>query len=150
MRRGWRGEPGASGGCQCGAVRYALAAGPMKSTVCHCRMCQRATGNAFAPLLEVMTGAITWTGAVPATWASSEEVERGFCGTCGTPIFYRGVRRDTTEFMAGTLAPGFVYRPSANHGVEARQSWLDDLPQLPMRETFFAPGETITSRQFPE
>jgi hypothetical protein len=149
MRPGWRDEPEVTGSCQCGAVRYVIAAGPAKSTVCHCRMCQRAAGNAFAPLYEVMTGAIRWHGT-PATWASSDEVERGFCGTCGTPMFYRGLRRDTTEVMAGTLAPGFDYRPVANHGVEARKVWLDMLGGLPMKETFFAPGESIHSHQSPE
>ena len=40
----------ATGGCQCGRVRYRAAAlGRM--SLCHCRMCQRATGNAFAPLV---------------------------------------------------------------------------------------------------
>jgi hypothetical protein len=60
---------------------------------------------------------------------------------------YRGLDRDTVEIMAGTIAPGFVYRPIANHGVEAQRPWLDDLPHLPMHKTFFAPGETITSLQ---
>jgi hypothetical protein len=36
-----------TGGCQCGAVRYALGEQP-ESTVCHCRMCQKAVGGPFA------------------------------------------------------------------------------------------------------
>lgn len=149
MRSGWKDEPATFGGCQCGAVRYAIDAGPAKSTVCHCRMCQRATGNAFAPLIEVMTTAIRWHGT-PATWASSDQVERGFCGTCGTPLFYRGIARDTTEIMVGTLDANFAYRPNANHGVEARMAWLGTLHHLPDRETFVAPGEMIASRQSAE
>ncbi len=149
MRPGWKIEPATFGGCQCGAVRYAIDAGPAKSTVCHCRMCQRATGNAFAPLFEVMTTAIGWEGQ-PATWASSDQVERGFCNTCGTPLFYRGIARDTTEIMVGTLDPDFAYRPIANHGVEARVAWLGALHTLPDRETFFAAGEVIRSRQSTE
>ncbi|MGL5010646.1 MAG: GFA family protein [Paracoccaceae bacterium] len=149
MRDGWKQEPAVTGGCQCGAVRYAIAAGPAKSTVCHCRMCQRATGNAFAPLFEVMTTAIRWTGT-PATWPSSDQVERGFCGTCGTPLFYRGHSRDTTEIMSGTLTPRFDYRPIANHGTESRVGWLATLSGLPDRATFFSAGEVISSRQAPE
>jgi hypothetical protein len=149
VRPGWKMEPATFGGCQCSAVRYAIDAGPAKSTVCHCRMCQRATGNAFAPLFEVISTAISWEGA-PATWASSDQVERGFCRICGTPLFYRGIARDTTEIMVGTLTPNFAYRPIANHGVEARMAWLGTLHTLPDRETFLAPGEVITSRQGPE
>ena len=41
-------EPVHTGGCQCGAVRYALYAEPTNPHVCHCRMCQKAFGNVFA------------------------------------------------------------------------------------------------------
>jgi hypothetical protein len=148
MRDGWKMERSVTGGCQCGAVRYAIAAGPAKSTVCHCRMCQRATGNAFAPLFEVMADALTWQG-MPATWASSDACERGFCAICGTPLFYRGIQRDTVEIMAGTMT-AHDYQPIANHGTESRAAWLSHLNTLPDRATFFDPGETITSRQSSE
>lgn len=145
MRNGWKMEPRATGGCQCGAVRYAIAAGPAKSTVCHCRMCQRATGNAFAPLMEVLSDTIVWTGQ-PAEWASSDLAMRGFCATCGTPLYYRS--DDTTEIMAGTLAPGFFFRPDDNCAVESRQPWLVHLSGLPDRPT---PADVrVTSYQAPE
>lgn len=128
MQRGWREEPAATGGCQCGTVRYAITAGPAKSVVCHCRMCQRATGGAFAPLMEVPSDRITWTGT-PVEWASSDVAVRGFCATCGTPLFYRS--GETTEVMAGTLAPPFVFRPCEQIAVESRHGWLDGLPDLP-------------------
>ena len=149
MRPGWKDYPAVSGGCQCGAVRFDIAAGAANATVCHCRMCQRATGNAFAPLYEVESDKIRWSGT-PATWASSNLAERGFCATCGTPIFYRGIDRDTTEIMAGTLPPDFAYDPVANHGIEARVGWLDHLGDLPGRETFFDQGEALTSHQTAE
>lgn len=132
MQRGWREEPGFSGGCQCGAVRYAVSAGPGKSVVCHCRMCQRATGNAFAPLLEVPNDRIVWTGT-PAEWASSDVATRGFCATCGTPLYYRS--DDATEIMAGTIAPAFAFRPFEAIAVESRRAWLADLPGLPELHT---------------
>ena len=37
-----------TGGCQCGAVRYALLAAPSEPHLCHCRMCQKAFGSYFA------------------------------------------------------------------------------------------------------
>ena len=39
-----------TGGCQCGAVRYALHEEPTSPHICHCRMCQKAFGSFFAPL----------------------------------------------------------------------------------------------------
>jgi hypothetical protein len=145
MQRGWKDEPEATGGCQCGALRYVIAAGPAKSVICHCRMCQRATGNAFAPLLEVPTTRIRWTGT-PGEWASSDLARRGFCSTCGTPLYYRS--GDTTEVMAGTLSPGFAFRPHENIAVESRKAWLADLPHLPDIAT--PASYTVTSHQSPE
>jgi len=145
MKPGWRHEPATTGGCQCGAIRFAVAAGPARATVCHCRMCQRATGNAFAPLFEVSAGAVEWQGT-PAVWASSNVAERGFCGDCGTPLFYRATGGNTVELMAGSLDRGFSC-PAANHGVESRVGWLAMLAGLPDRET---PVGTIRSQQMPE
>ncbi|MEM9642480.1 MAG: GFA family protein [Pseudomonadota bacterium] len=135
------------GACQCGAVRYCVAAGPARQTVCHCRMCQRATGNAFAPLIEVGNERITWTGQAK-TYASSNIAERGFCDICGTPLFYRGLGRDSTEFMVGTIDTKIDYRPTANHGVESRLGWVLGLAEIAEKETFFTAGEAVISHQY--
>jgi hypothetical protein len=127
-------------------VRYTVAPGPAKSVVCHCRMCQRATGNAFAPLLEVPSGRIGWAGTPPAEWASSDIATRGFCARCGTPLYYRS--DDTTELMAGTLAPPSAFRPSEQIAVESEVHWLAGLPALPRVAT--PDGWRVASNQAPE
>ncbi len=38
-----------TGGCQCGAVRFACES-LGRASLCHCRMCQKAFGSYFAPL----------------------------------------------------------------------------------------------------
>mgnify|MGYP001187690585 CR=1 FL=1 len=124
--------PEARGGCQCGAVRFAVAPGPGSAGVCHCRMCQRATGNAFAPLYEVPGARVTITGQ-PAEWASSNISVRGFCATCGTPLYLR--TGDTFEFMAGCLSPDFPFAPQDQGGMESRMGWLDALSALPAHTT---------------
>ncbi len=32
-----------TGGCLCGAVRYEPSEPPIRTTICHCRMCQKST-----------------------------------------------------------------------------------------------------------
>ena len=39
-----------TGGCQCGAVRYEWTTRPAYSSVCYCRMCQKASGQPFMGL----------------------------------------------------------------------------------------------------
>ena len=127
-----RDYPEARGGCQCGAVRFTISAGPGATGICHCRMCQRATGNAFAPLYEVPGDRVTWQGQA-AEWASSNISCRGFCRACGTPLYMR--TGDTYEFMAGCLHPDFPFVPQDQGGIESRLEWLDTLPTLPAHTT---------------
>ena len=73
---------GLSGGCQCGAVRF-HAAEVGRATICHCRMCQKAFGAAFGPLVSVKNQDLTWTRGQPKIFRSSNMVTRGFCANCG-------------------------------------------------------------------
>src|SRR3954464_13368274 len=75
-----------TGGCQCGAVRFAVEEGLGRASICHCRMCQKAFGNAFAPL--VTAPGLTFTRGSPAYFRSSNQVKRVFCPACGTPLTY--------------------------------------------------------------
>ncbi len=139
-----------TGGCQCGDVRYRVTGDVRHGSICHCRMCQRASGNAFAPLVEV-TG-VAWQGA-PGRYASSDIAERGFCTTCGTPLFYRQFRTDVTELMMGTLDDPNAIDPIKHNGVESMVSWLHFADDLPRNQTYTkgADGggpETIKSKQF--
>ena len=120
-----------TGGCQCGAVRYRITGMLGESGVCHCRMCQRAAGNVFAPLVTA-TG-VVWQGE-PGRWASSNIAERGFCARCGTPLYYRETTRPADEFeiMIGTLDDPDIAPPGHHVGIESRVGWLkldDGLPE---------------------
>ena len=42
-----------SGGCQCGAVRFRIRGVLKDASICHCRMCQKAFGHFYAPLVGV-------------------------------------------------------------------------------------------------
>jgi hypothetical protein len=61
-------KPFLTGGCQCGAVRYALYAEPERASICHCRMCQKALGNAFAPFAAVRLDDFRWTRGNPSIY----------------------------------------------------------------------------------
>src|SRR5688572_4609788 len=81
-------RPKYSGGCQCGAVRFHVE-GPLgDASVCHCRMCQKASGNFYMPLVSVRGAKLTWTRGAPSYFRSSNHVQRGFCEKCGTPLTF--------------------------------------------------------------
>ncbi len=47
-----------TGGCQCGAVRF-RAERLGRASICHCRMCQKAFGGFFGPLVTAY--GVEWT-----------------------------------------------------------------------------------------
>ena len=77
-----------TGGCQCGAVRFRVAGPVDHASICNCRMCQKALGNLIAPFVA-FAAPIEWTRGRPTEFRSSQNVNRGFCPNCGTPLTYR-------------------------------------------------------------
>jgi hypothetical protein len=77
-----------SGGCQCGAVRFRLTGMPGTSSVCYCRMCQKASAAHALALVSVGEAALEWTRGQPSWFQSSNAARRGFCDKCGTPLAY--------------------------------------------------------------
>ena len=122
------------GGCQCGAVRFEVT-GPLgRASVCHCRMCQKAFGNVFAPLVSVREAtSFRWTKAEPARFASSNFVKRGFCPQCGTPLTYEAP--DGIAVAIGAFDHPEAIVPDIQYGVEARIAWMDHVNDWPVRET---------------
>ena len=81
-------DPIYTGGCQCGAVRFRVEGVLTDSSICHCRMCQKAFGAYYAPLVSTRGAELTWTRGQPKTFRSSNFASRGFCEHCGTPLTY--------------------------------------------------------------
>lgn len=124
-----------TGGCQCGAVRYALHAEPTNPCICYCRMCQKQFGNilgAFAGVhtkdFETTRGEITW-------FRSSEDVERGFCNKCGTPLAYRFGDRPRISMALGSLDHPELVKPVVQYGAEGMVPWFHEVMALPVTVT---------------
>ena len=120
-----------SGGCQCGAVRYRSTAVLDNAHLCHCRMCQKAVGNLFAALVAVPKDALRWTRGKPGLWRSSENVHRGFCRNCGTPLFYDNVAGTRVNLTIGSLATPRNFKPLGHDGIEGRMPWFTQLVTIP-------------------
>ena len=115
---------GLTGGCQCGAVRYRLKAEPTGVNVCHCRMCQKASGGPFMTFGGVRMAEFVVTRGSISTFKSSDIAERGFCAQCGTPLTYRGFGADRVSVTLGSLDDPNEAEPTGQLGVESRVRWL--------------------------
>ena len=133
-----------SGGCQCGRVRYQADAEEAEAYLCHCRMCQRATGGFAASFVQLPAEAVTWQRE-PDWYASSPIAKRPFCSACGTPLGFRfneGAKGIDLTFGSFDDPSGFV--PKTHAGAESlHEAWIDTsaLPRQRTDET-----ESVVSR----
>jgi hypothetical protein len=122
-----------TGGCQCGALRFRLKGEPADASICHCRMCQKAFGAYYAPLVNTRGTDFAWTRGKLKYFHSSNHVRRGFCGDCGTPMTYEA--EDGIAVSAGSFdAPGAL-APVIQFGIEGKLPFVDELYRLPQRHT---------------
>ena len=125
-----------TGGCQCGAVRYAIHSEPKYPHICHCRMCQKAFGSFFAPLAGgVLREDFEVTRGTIATFNSSEIAERGFCANCGTPLTFRYMASKWIAPSIGSLDHPELVKPIEQYGVESRIPWLAEILATPGKVT---------------
>ena len=144
-------RPVATGGCQCGAVRYALLSVP-EGSVCHCRMCQKAVGGPFAALAKLAKADVVWTRGQPASFRSSASAFRDFCRDCGTPLTFRYDDASHMEVTIGSLDDPASVSPRRVFGVESRLPWMAALVpgRLPELRSDDLPARDRTSRQHPD
>jgi hypothetical protein len=122
------GRVGLTGGCQCGAVRYRVEAKPTGTSVCHCRMCQKAGGAPFMAFADVLTETFVVTRGALATFRSSQIA---FCAACGTPLTYRQLDGGHTEVTLGSFDDPNAVAPIAQYSVESRVRWLAEALTAP-------------------
>lgn len=137
--------PIATGGCQCGKIRYALYVAPENSHVCHCRMCQRATGGLFAALAGAPKSAFAWTEGTPAVFESSNLAERAYCRDCGTPLSFSYKLPEARFYVTiGSLDAPDDAPIVMQYGVESRIPWVKFCEAVPAERT----GEDEKAKAF--
>ncbi|KFL28213.1 aldehyde-activating protein [Devosia sp. 17-2-E-8] len=138
-----------TGGCQCGAVRFRVES-LGRPSICHCRMCQKAFGSFFGPLVTGL--GVVWTRGQPKLFRSSNLANRGFCADCGTPLTYQADGHEI-ELAIGALDHPELAAPAIQVNPADRLPYFEGLANLPMqqrsaeREPFYA---AVVSYQHPD
>lgn len=100
-------EPTTTGGCLCGASRFAFAGQPKFAIKCYCRDCQHVSGGGHAPQIAVARADAEHWGLTKVFNATSDKgnaLEFGFCGECGSPLYKTTeMARDLIFFYVGAL-----------------------------------------------
>jgi len=76
------------GSCLCGEIKYEVAGELSNVTHCHCSMCRKAHGAAFATFATVEPDKFQWISGTDLVtkYVSSPELERYFCRKCGASL----------------------------------------------------------------
>jgi hypothetical protein len=139
----------ATGGCQCGAVRF-RAEGLGTAAICHCRMCQKAFGSYFGALVGAET--VTWTRGQPTFFRSSNMGQRGFCARCGTPLCLVD-HQGLIELAGGALDDPAAAPPTVQYNLRHRLPFFDTLPAIkrqPREDLEAAMNAQVVSYQHPD
>ncbi len=122
------------GDCLCGALRYEVD-GPFNLMMnCHCSMCRKHHGSAFATFVGAALSGFRWiSGAADIqTYPSSEHGQRYFCGVCGSVGPTLAPEMGLAVLPAGNLQGALGIKPQAHMFVGSKASWYtisDSLPQ---------------------
>jgi len=91
------------GRCECGAVAFEVTGTRKEITMCHCKQCRRLSGHHWAAT-RAPFDQLTFTNDAGLKWyTSSTWAKRGFCGECGSSLFYRMNDEDGIGIAAGCL-----------------------------------------------
>jgi len=127
-----------TGGCLCGAVRFTVTGAPTQFSVCHCDMCRRWAGG---PLLAVnLTVPVAFEGADKiSVYRSSKWAERGFCGVCGSNLFYRMIEDGTHVLSLGIFDDQSAFVMESEIFVDEKPpgyTFANDVPAITGAEVF--------------
>jgi len=115
-----------TGGCACGRVRYTAEIADDEAYLCHCRMCQRATGNVSLAMKTLPQASVTWEPE-PDYFHSSPIARRGFCSACGTTLTFQYLEgTDKMDLTIASFDDPSRFRPTSHFGAESmHRAWLD-------------------------
>ena len=130
-----------SGACLCGAVRYENARRLLDAGNCHCTMCRKAHGAAFATYAEVDPKEFSWTCGeeLVAFYEASPNASRMFCSVCGSTL---GGAEDgrINAVTLGTVEGDPGIRPRSHIFVGSKAIWHEISDSLPQFEDW-PPGD---------
>jgi len=124
------------GQCLCGEIQYQVDKIEAKMGHCHCSMCRKFHGAAFATFGEAKIANFHWLKGedLLQSFKADNGSIRQFCKTCGSSMIFKAAddMGDVVEFALGTLDTALDIEPDAHIFVDSKANWTkicDGLPQ---------------------
>lgn len=115
-----------AGGCACGRIRFSARIDSDEAYLCHCRMCQRATGSVSIAFKNVKQADVDWSHE-PDWYESSPIAVRPYCRECGTSLGFKYVEgTENIDLAVAAFDDPSRFRPTSHFGAEAmHRAWLN-------------------------
>ena len=130
-----------AGACLCGGVRYEIDGQLLDAGNCHCSMCRKAHGAAFATYANVNSSEFRWTCGeeLVSSYECSPNASRIFCRICGSTL---GATENgqIDSVTLGTVDGDPGIRPRSHIFVGSKAAWHDISGPLPQFEEL-PPGD---------
>ena len=125
------------GSCLCGVVRFEIDEFLPEVAHCHCSMCRKFHGAAYATIAGVSRSKFRWVEGEDALkgYTAQNGTTRTFCRHCGSSLTFSSPRasEEVIEIALGTVNGNLPVEPNAHIFVGSCANWTvlsDDLPQF--------------------
>ena len=124
------------GSCLCNAIRFEVDEFEPQTGNCHCSMCRKFHGAAYATLAEARQDHFRWIAGkdLIKSYTADNGTIRSFCLNCGSSLMFASPNADPdlVEISLGCFDDEVPIRPDAHIYVAYGAKWAlseDDLPQ---------------------
>ncbi len=120
-------------GCYCDKIRYEISSEPIVVVHCHCNNCKRSVGGPFVTWAVLPKNDVKYLTHEPTIYLTDNNVERGFCGQCGSSISYHKIGGDSVDITVGTFDDPNSVKPAKHIWDKRRIPWItldDGLPHF--------------------
>jgi hypothetical protein len=118
-------ESSMAGGCACGRVRFEAEVDDDEAYLCHCRMCQRATGSISIAFKNLPQAKVRWLSG-PDWFDSSPIASRPYCRECGTSLGFQFKEGPNMDLTVAAFDDSSRFKPTSHFGAESiHRAWLN-------------------------
>jgi len=118
------------GGCACGRIRFSAQIDDHDAYLCHCRMCQRASGSVSLAMKGIARDHVAWSRE-PDWYDSSPIARRPFCARCGTTLGFQFNDSDAMDLTIAAFDDPSPFRPVGNFCIDSMNRAFADVWSLP-------------------
>jgi hypothetical protein len=115
------------GSCACGGIEYELSDNLFAANHCHCSICRKIHGSAFATFAHAKAENFRWLRGedLITSYKSSENNLRNFCRVCGANVPSVFPKTNHVRIPMGTLDDDAGIKPSVHIFVADKVSWFE-------------------------